>query len=101
MAALIIGGIGLGAQKLQEKREKRKAKKEQVAWESEQVAEASRVANLQHAERIEGWRKSEEARGDRARSSESLERERGESGVLPPSYEEVVQTGAGAGRGRA
>ena len=94
MAALIIGGIGLGAQKIQEKREKRKSKKAALLLDQEQATEVSRTANLQHVKRIEG-RKSVEARRDGMRRSESLEREREESGEAPPpSYEEVV----GAGR---
>ena len=93
MAALIIGGIGLGAQKIQEKREKRKSKKAALLLDQEQTAEASRLANLQHVERIEG-RKNVEARGGGVRRSESLEREREEYGEAPPpSYDQVVGTG--------
>jgi hypothetical protein len=88
MAALIIGGIGLGVQKIQEKREKRKSKNAALLLDQEQTTEVSRRANLQHVERIERS-KSVEARGG-ARRSESLERE-GEA--PPPSYEEVVGTG--------
>jgi hypothetical protein len=92
MAALIIGGIGLGAQKIQEKREKRKSKKAALLLDQEQTTEVSRMANLQHVERVDR-RKSVEARGGGMRRSESLEREREESGEAPPSYEEVVRTG--------
>jgi len=93
MAALIIGGIGLGAQKIQEKREKRKSKKAALLLDQEQTTGVLRTANSQNVERIEE-RKSVEARRDGMRRSESLEREREESGEAPPpSYDEVVGTG--------
>lgn len=93
MAALIIGGIGLGAQKIQEKRVKKKAKKAALQLDQETDVEASRKANWQHVERI---RKSEESAAETTRRrSESLEREREESGEMPPSYEEVIATGSG------
>ena len=103
MAALLLGAIGISAQKIKEKRDEKKAKKALTEWEDEQVEEYRRKAVL--AENARG-RKSDEAREERrgggsgsGRRSESEERLRdGEDReeLPPPRYEDVV---AGAKKG--
>lgn len=78
MAAALILGLSLGAQKIQEKREKKKEKKALMEFANEQ-----REAKLR-TDRAAS--KSEEAREGQGRRSESLEREE----VPPPRYEDVV-----------
>ncbi|KAJ4351826.1 uncharacterized protein N0V89_007170 [Didymosphaeria variabile] len=79
MAAALILGLGLGAHKIQEKREKKKEKRALEAFANEQ-----REAKLRtdRASRM----KSEEAMDGERRRSESLERDE----PPPPSYEDVV-----------
>ncbi|KAF1978709.1 hypothetical protein BU23DRAFT_186350 [Bimuria novae-zelandiae CBS 107.79] len=86
MAAALILGLSLGAQKIQEKREKKKEKKMLMEFTNEQ-----REVKLRNDR---ASRKREQ--GERRRS-ESLEREGGAEEVPPPSYEEAVGEGA---RGR-
>jgi hypothetical protein len=97
MAALIIGAIGVGAVKLQEKRERKKARR--AEWESESVKEKDgRVARESESGSERGYRKSEEARGEAGRSGSVSGEVEGERRVeeAPPSYDEVVgQKGAG------
>jgi len=103
MAALLLGAIGISAQKIKEKRDEKKAKKALTEWEDEQVEEYRRKAVL--AENARG-RKSDEAREERrgggsgsGRRSESEERLRdgeGREELPPPRYEDVV---AGAKKG--
>ncbi|PSN72474.1 hypothetical protein BS50DRAFT_673233 [Corynespora cassiicola Philippines] len=74
MAALLLASIGLGAEKIREKREERKARKAGLEWESERAEERRRKRKEEEKRRVE---------------------ERG----MPPSYEEVV--GGGVGRERS
>ena len=76
MAAALILGLSLGAQKIQEKREKKKERKSLLAF-----------ANEQREAKLRTDRTSRKNQSERRRST-SLERE-GED-VPPPSYEEVV-----------
>lgn len=93
MATLLISAIGLGAQKIKERRDDRKQKKAVLQWEEERSFETARKAALRDAEdvRREERRKSDILEEERAQSrrSASLERE-GEVGLAPPSYDEVV-----------
>ena len=81
MAAALILGLSLGAQKIQEKREKKKEKKALDVFANEQ-----REAKLRGDR--SSRRKSEEAREGERRRSESLERDGEEA--PPPRYEDVV-----------
>lgn len=89
MAAVLILGLSLGAQKILEKREKKKEKKALMEFANEQ-----REARLRSDR--SSRRKSEEIR--EGRRSESLEREA--EAVPPPRYEDVVGGNAALGRGR-
>ena len=73
MAAALILGLSLGAQKIQEKREKKKEKKALLEFADEQ-REATLRADRAARKSVEG------------RRSESLERDE----VPPPSYEDAV-----------
>lgn len=88
MAAVLILGLSLGAQKILEKREKKKEKKALMEFANEQ-----REARLRSDR--SSRRKSEEIR--EGRRSESLERE---AEVPPPRYEDVVGENGALGRGR-
>ena len=85
MAAVLLLGLSLGAQKIIEKREKKKEKKALTEF-----------ANEQREAKLRGDRASRKRDSSERRRSESSERE--EDDVPPPSYEEVVR---GPARGSA
>ncbi|KAF2464249.1 uncharacterized protein BDR25DRAFT_307268 [Lindgomyces ingoldianus] len=96
MAALIIAGIGIGATKIQEKREKKKAKKAALVWEEEQSFEEARRGVLKDARTVkEGERRKCEEAGLDARG------QREGSEPPPPSYEDAVQGVRNLGAGRS
>lgn len=81
MAGVLILGLSLGAQKIIEKREKKKEKKALTEF-----------ANEQREAKLRGDRSSRKREPSERRRSESSERE--EDDVPPPSYDEVVRGGA-------
>ena len=84
MAGVLVLGLSIGAQKIIEKREKKKEKKALTEF-----------ANEQREAKLRSDRSSRKGEPSERRRSESLERE--EDDVPPPSYDEVVRGGA---RGR-
>ena len=81
MAGVLVLGLSIGAQKIIEKREKKKEKKALMEF-----------ANEQREAKLRSDRSSRKREPSERRRSESLERE--EDDVPPPSYDEVVRGGA-------
>jgi len=95
MAAVLILGLTLGAAKIQEKREEKKAKKAALEWENAHNAQITGVTErgrtTQAKGKRRGRRENEQERESsvdaEGRRSESLERE---DSVPPPKYEDVI-----------
>ncbi|KAF2786001.1 hypothetical protein K505DRAFT_156167 [Melanomma pulvis-pyrius CBS 109.77] len=85
MAALLLGAIGLGAQTVLERREKKRARKAALA-------EAALAENLAGDGGVEGVRGGSARGGKGEREGDGEMGETGE-GLPPPSYEEVVRLG--------
>ena len=83
MAAVLLLGISLGAQKIKEKREQKKEKRALMEF-----------ANEQKEAKLRSDRSSRSKDTGHRRRSESLERETEKDDIPPPSYDEVMNGGA-------
>ena len=98
MASLVLAAIEAGAQKVQDKREKKRAEKASVESQQQQRLQEAEIDDTETEDRAQARqrRKSEASRERNPSGERGMERRMADEDVAPPRYEDVVRTRYGA-----
>jgi len=98
MASLVLAAIEAGAQKVQDKREKKRAEKASVESQQQQRLQEAELDGTETEDRAQARqrRKSEASRERNPSEERGMERRMADEDVAPPRYEDVVRTRYGA-----